>query len=304
MLVTKLDQMFDALHQSKKMRLVAAWANDSHTIEACHHAVKKGIIDAILVGDESIIRETCRKENIPAGEFTIIHETSDSKSAAKAVKMIRNGEAEILMKGLLSTEKYMKAILNKEEGLIPPKATLSHVTVIENPLYHKLMIVGDVAVLPAPDLNEKIAICNYLIGTAQALGIQTPKVALIGAAETVSARMPNTLDAAIISKMADRGQIKGALIDGPLALDLAIDQESVEIKGIKSPVAGDADCLLFPNIESGNVFYKTNSKLSESKMAAIVAGAIAPCILSSRGDSAETKLYSIALAAMIASHKK
>jgi len=303
-MISKLDQMFDALHQQKKMRLAAAYANDSHTIEACFHAVQKGIIDATLFGDQEIILRICAELNIPASTFHIVHEPNDSKSATLAVKMILDGEAQILMKGLLSTEKYMKAILNKEQGLMPPKAILSHVTVIENPAYHKLMIVGDVAVLPAPDLTEKIAIASYLIETAHALGIALPKVAIIGAAETVSLKMQSSMDAAILSKMADRGQIKGAIVDGPLALDLAIDQESATIKGISSPVAGDADCLLFPSIESGNVFYKTNSKLTQSNMAAIVAGALAPCILSSRGDSAETKLYSIALAALIAANKK
>lgn len=303
-MISRLDQMFDALHQQKKMRLAAAYANDSHTIEACFHAVQKGIIDATLIGDREIILRTCEELQIPASVFAVIHEPNDSKSAAKAVKMILDGEAQILMKGLLSTEKYMKAILNKDQGLMPPKAILSHVTVIENPAYHKLMIVGDVAVLPAPDLTEKIAIAGYLIETAHALGIAKPKLAVIGAAETVSLKIQSSLDAAIISKMADRGQIKGAIIDGPLALDLAIDQESATIKGIISPVAGDADCLLFPSIESGNVFYKTNSKLTQSRMAAIVAGALAPCILSSRGDSAETKLFSIALAALIAANKK
>lgn len=304
MMISRLNQMFDALHQQQKMRLAAAYANDSHTIEACYHAVQKGIVDAILIGDKETILKTCNELSIPSTVFTIIHEPIDSKAAARAVKMILDGEAEILMKGLISTEKYMKAILNKEQGLMSPKAILSHVTVIENPAYHKLMIVGDVAVIPAPELHEKVAITNYLIETAHALGIAKPKVAIIGAAETVSLKMPSSVDAAILAKMADRGQIKGAIVDGPLALDLAIDQESAQIKGINSPVAGDADCLLFPNIESGNVFYKTNSKLTQSNMAAIVAGALAPCILSSRGDSSETKLYSIALAALIAAYKK
>ena len=198
----------------------------------------------------------------------------------------------------------MRAILNKEKGLMPPKAILSHVTVIENPHYHKLLVVGDVAVMPAPELHEKIAIANYLIATSQALGTETPKVAIIGASESVSPKIQSSMDAAIITKMADRGQIKGAIVDGPLALDLAIDKESAEIKKITNPVAGDADCLVFPNIEAGNVFYKTNTKLSTAKLAALVAGAKAPCILSSRGDSAQTKLYSIALSALIAKMKK
>ncbi len=304
MVITKLDQMFEALRGQDKMRLVAAFANDNHTIEAVNAAVEKGIVDATLVGDEATIKQVCKEEGIDVSKFVIVQESNDRKAAVKAVELINAGEGEILMKGLVSTENYMRAILNKEKGLMPPKAVLSHVTVIENPHYHKLLVVGDVAVMPAPDLNEKIAIANYLIATSKALGVDTPKVAIIGASESVSPKIQSSVDAAIITKMADRGQIKGALVDGPLALDLAIDKESADIKKITNPVAGDADCLLFPNIEAGNVFYKTNTKLADAQLGAIVAGAKAPCILSSRGDSAQTKLYSIALSALIAKMNK
>jgi phosphate butyryltransferase len=205
------------------------------------------------------------------------------------------------MKGLVSTDKYMRAILNKETGLMPPKAVLSHVTVMENPNYHKLLVCSDVAVIPQPDLSQKIALTNYVINVARALGIDTPKVALVAASEQVLPKMEACVDATIISKMADRGQIKNAYVDGPLAIDVAIDMESVEIKKLESKVAGDADCLVFPNIESGNVFYKTNTKLANAELGAFVVGAKCPAILSSRGDSVLTKLYSIALAALVAS---
>jgi len=175
---------------------------------------------------------------------------------------------------------------------------LSHVTVIENPNYEKLLIVGDVAIIPVPDLDQKIAITNYLIQTAHRLGNEKPKVAIIAATEQMLPNMPTCVDAAIISKMGERGQIKGALIEGPLALDTAIDKESAAIKKLKSEVAGDADCLLFPNIETGNVFYKFNTKLAKGELGAIVIGAKCPAVLSSRGDSALTKTYSIALAAL------
>jgi phosphate butyryltransferase len=207
------------------------------------------------------------------------------------------------MKGLLSTDKYMRAILNKEAGLLPPKAVLSHVTVIENAHYHKLLVVGDVAIIPEPDLKQKMAIANYLIHTARALGIEKPKLSLISASEQVLPTVQSSVDACIISKMGDRGQIKGALIDGPLSLDASIDAEAAKTKGIASPVAGDADCLLFPNLDAGNVFYKMNSKMSEAEMGAFVAGAKVPCVLSSRGDTTKTKLNSIALCAMLALSK-
>lgn len=300
MAITKLEQMFEILKSRTKKRIVAAYANDEHTIVAVSEAIDKGIVDGVLVGDEATILGVCRGENIDASKFRIVHEPDELKAATMAVKLINNGEGELLMKGLVSTDKYMKAILNKETGLMDPNAILTHVTVIENPLYHKLLVVGDVAIIPLPDLKMKIAILNYLINTAKALGINNPKVAIIAATEQVLASMPACVDAAILSKMAERGQIKGAIVDGPFSLDVAIDKESADIKKIIGSVAGDADCLLFPNIETGNVFYKTNTKLAGAELGAFVAGARVPCVLSSRGDSSLTKLYSIALAAIIA----
>ncbi|NTW24167.1 MAG: phosphate butyryltransferase [Lentimicrobium sp.] len=300
MAITKLDQMFEVLKSKTKKRLVAAYANDSHTIEAVSEAVDKGIIDGILVGDEETMRKVCTQLGVDPGKFKLVHEPNESKAAVVAVKLINDGQGELLMKGLVSTDKYMKAILNKETGLMDPGAVLSHVTVIENPLYHKLLIVGDVAIIPLPEFKQKVAILNYLVATAKALGIEKPKVAVVTASEQVLAGMPSCVDAALLSKMADRGQITGAFVDGPLALDAAIDKESAEIKKLSGPVAGDADCLLFPNIEAGNIFYKTNTKLAGAELGAFVAGGRVPCVLSSRGDSAQTKLYSIALAALIA----
>ncbi len=298
--ITKLEQIFDVLKSKSKKKLVAAYANDSHTIEAVSEAVDKGIVEAILVGDEATMRDVCAKLNVDAGKFRMVHEPNEAKAAAKAVSLINAGEGNILMKGLVSTDKYMKAILNKEEGLMNPGAILSHVTVIENPIYHKLLIVGDVAIIPLPDFKQKVALVNYLINTALALDIPKPKVAVISATEQMLAGIPSSAEGAMLAKMADRGQIKDAYIDGPLALDTAIDPESAQIKKLSGPVAGDADCLLFPNIETGNVFYKTNTKLAGAELGAFVAGARVPCVLSSRGDSALTKLYSIALAALIA----
>ena len=300
MSITRLEQMLDAVKAKGKKRVAAAFANDAHTIEAVNDAVERGIIDATLVGDESIIRKQCQELGIDPARFIIVHEPVDSKAAARAVALVRSGECQILMKGLVSTDKYMRAILNKETGLMDPGAILSHVSVIENLRYPKLIICGDVAVLPYPELKEKIAITNYCVGVAHALGIQKPKVAVIAASEQVLPKIQATVDAAILSKMAERGQIKGCFVDGPMALDVAVDAECAETKGVRGDVAGDADCLVFPNIDAGNVFYKTNSKLAGCELAAMVAGAKAPCILSSRGDSVLTKLYSITLAALTA----
>lgn len=300
MLITKLDQIVERVKSLPNKRLIAAYAVDTHTIEAINEAVKFNLVDATLVGDEALINASCKELNIDPKQFEIIHQPNDMAAATLAVDLINKGKGELLMKGLVSTDKYMRAILNKENGLLPPKGVLTHVTVIENPSYHKLLIVGDVAIIPQPDFSQKVAITNFLIQTAHKLGIEMPKVALIAAAEQITMGMTASYEAAIISKMIDRGQIKGAYIDGPLGLDLAIDKESAEIKGVGGPVVGDADCLLFPNIESGNVFYKTSTKLCNSELAAMVFGAKVPCILSSRGDSAKTKLYSIALSSLMA----
>ncbi|HOF17001.1 MAG TPA: phosphate acyltransferase [Bacteroidales bacterium] len=301
MSISKLDQMVEVVKSNPKKRLVAAYANDAHTIEAIYHAIENNIVDATLVGDEATINNVCKELGFDVSKFKIVQEADENKAGPKAVALINEGEGNILMKGLLSTDKYMRAILNKENGLMPgAKAVLSHATIIETPAYHKLIICGDVAVIPAPDLNQKVAITNYLIKIAHKLEISQPKVALVAATEQMLVGMPACIDAAIISKMADRGQIKGALIDGPLALDVTLDKESAQIKKLASQVAGDADCLVFPNIEAGNVFYKTCTKLAGGELAAMVCGAKVPCILTSRGDSAKSKNYSIALAALMA----
>ena len=299
-MIRKLAEILPALQNRPVKRLVAVNAVDEHTLDAVEEAVKAGFIQATLTGDPEKIGATCRKMGIDQGMFTIIPAYSEEEAAVKGIELVASGQANILMKGLLSTDKYMRAILNKDMGLVSPKAILSHVAVMENSEYHKLLIVSDVAIIPYPDLSQKIVQTGYLIRVAGMLGIDIPKVALIAATEQVLAAIPACTDAAVISKMAERGQIPGAIVDGPLAFDVAIDRESAEIKKITSPVAGDADCLLFPNIDSGNVFYKMNTKMCHSEQAAIVMGAKVPVVLSSRGDTMLTKFYSIALAALMA----
>lgn len=297
----KLDELIAAAKAAPRKRLVAAFANDSHTIGATSRAIDLGIVDITLVGDIDTIKKTCEQEGIDVNKFELVQEAVEAKAAAKAVSLINEGKGQILMKGLCSTDKYMKAILNKENGLMPGgKPVLSHVSVFEIPAYHKLLITSDVAVIPAPDFKQKTAIVNYVINTAHTLGIACPKVAMIAATEQMLTGMPACVDAAIIATMNRRGQIKGAIIDGPLAMDVAIDKESAQIKKLDSEVAGDADCLVWPAIEPGNVFYKTATKFAGAELAAMVVGAKVPCILSSRGDSVKTKTYSIALAALSA----
>ncbi|MDA3891066.1 MAG: phosphate acyltransferase [Salinivirgaceae bacterium] len=301
--ITKLEQIYKILQGTDSKNLVGVWANDAHTISAISQAIDLGIVNGILVGDERIIVQVCDKEGIDISKFSIVNVASDVEAGSKAVQLVAEGKGDILMKGLLSTDKYMRAILNKENGLLAPKTILSHVTVIENAYYHKLLIVGDVAIIPQPDLKQKVAIANYLIQTAHALGNELPKVSVISASEQVLQGLESSVEASIIAKMGDRGQIKGAIIDGPLSLDASIDIESAITKGIGGEVAGNADCLLFPNLDAGNIFYKMNSKMSKAEMGAFVAGAKVPCVLSSRGDTTQTKLNSIALCAMLALSK-
>ena len=301
-MLTSFDQIFAELSsRGTRKRMVVAWGVDGHTIAAASKAIDAGLVDVTLVGDESMIYAACRAEGVGVHKFTIEHNASEANSLAVAVSMIREGKGDFLMKGLCSTDKFLRAILNKETGLLPPKGVLTHCTTLEIPSYHKLLFVGDVAVIPAPDFKQKQVIMQCLVNTAKAVGVAKPKVAVIAATEQVLTSQPATIEAAMLAKMADRGQIKGCVVDGPLALDVAIDKESVEIKGLVSDVAGDADCLLFPNIESGNVFYKANSKLVQGvKQAGMLVGAKVPCVLSSRADSIDTKLNSIAIAAMSA----
>ena len=260
-------------------------------------AVKAGIVEATLVGDEPTIKKVCGDLGVDVSQFALVHEPVDVKAVAKAVQLINEGQGDVLMKGLVTTDKYMRGILNKDCGLLPPKAVLSHVVVLEVPSYHKLLVLGDVAIIPAPDFKQKLAIVNYVVRAARTLGVEMPKVALLAATEQMSVGMQACVDAALIAKMGERGQISGAVLDGPLALDVAIDKEAAEIKKLRSEVAGDADCLVFPNIESGNIFFKTCTKFAGAQLGAMVVGAKVPCVLTSRGDSVQSKLYSIALAA-------
>ena len=295
-MITSFNDLFATLKaKGIRKRMVAAWGVDSHTIEAASMATDLGFVEVTLVGDEDLIAKVCADFGINPAKFRIIDIKQELKAVAEAVKMVHDGEGDILMKGLCSTDKFLRAILNKETGLLPPKGLLSHVGVLESPHYHKLMFMGDMAVIPQPDFRQKVKIAGYINSVARAFGIEKPKIAFIAASEQMLDSMPACMEAAMLAKMCDRGQIPGCTGDGPLALDVAIDKESVEIKKLSSPVAGDADCLMFPNIESANVFWKTNTKLVKGvKQAGMLVGTQVPCVLASRADSVDVKLNSIA----------
>lgn len=299
-MITKLDQLIEAVQSKGKKRIVVAYAEDAHTIQAVAAAHKLGIVDPILVGNRANIQRIAHEVGVDLTSFVIQEEQTDIASVARAVQMIHHGEADVLMKGLVPTDRYMRGILNKENGLVPPKATLSHVSVLEIPTYDKLLIISDVAVIVQPTLQQKVQQTTYVRDVAHALEIKNPRIALLSATEQMLPNIPSCYDAAIVSSMWQRGQITGCTVDGPLAFDVAIDKATVRIKKLQSAVDGEADCLVFPSLEAGNIFFKTCTKLINAKAAAMVVGAKAPCVLTSRGDSEETKLYSIALAAISA----
>jgi phosphate butyryltransferase len=292
-MLKKLSDLHEIVKKKQQTkRMVVAVAHDEHSLEAVNAAAKKKYIEAILVGDEREIAKIAEKnKKIDLSQFEIIHEPNNSEAVAKAVKLVHYGEADILMKGNVGTATLLKGVLNKEWGL-RKNEVLSHIALFEVQAYHhKLISLTDVAMNIAPDLNTKIAIINNSVEFLRKLGIQTPKVAVLGAVELVNESMPATMDAALLSKMAERG---------PLAFDNAISAESAKHKGIISNVAGDADLLLLPDIEAGNVLYKAFVFFAKAKVAAVVLGARAPIVLTSRSDSEESKLDSIVLAAAIA----
>lgn len=300
-MLKKLSDLHEIVKQQKEpKRLVLAVAHDEHSMEAVSVAAKKKYIEAILVGDADEIKRIAEKnKKIDITNFQIIHEPDVNEAVAKAVKLVHYGEADILMKGNVGTSVLLKGVLNKEWGLRKADV-LSHIALFEVEAYHhKLLALTDVAMNIAPDLNTKIGILNNSIEFLRKLGVPTPKVAVLGAVELVNESMPATIDAALLSKMAERGQIKNCIIDGPLAFDNAISAESAKHKGIKSNVAGDADLLLLPDIEAGNVLYKSFVFFANAKVAAVILGARAPIVLTSRSDKEESKLDSIVLAAAI-----
>lgn len=296
-MIHRLDQIVEEARRRGPRRLAVAFGQDSHTLEAVAEAYREGIVLPTIYGDKAVILETCRSLDIDTADFTIVDEPNDVKCVKLAVADVASGRADVLMKGLVSTDKYMRGILDKENGLVPPKGILSHVSVVQLPDYPRLLVIADVAVIPQPDFKQKTVLIRYLADTARVLGAEKPRVACIAPSEQVLPTVPSSTEAAILAKMGDRGQLGNVTVDGPLSLDVALYPEVVEQKKVKgSAVAGNADCLLFPNIESGNVFFKSATHFGGAEIAAMVVGTKAPCVLTSRGDTPATKLYSIALA--------
>jgi phosphate butyryltransferase len=288
----------DILALAKKIgpkRVAVALAEDEEVLLALDQARKEKIIEGILVGTKEKIEKLALKNQINLQKFEIEEEIDGFAASLKCCELINRGEADLMMKGLVGTAFFMKAILDKEIGLGTGKL-LSHVAVFEIPQYPKLLMITDAAINIAPNLMEKTQIIQNAVDVSHSLGIETPLVACIAAVEKVNPdKMPATVDCACLSKMGERGQIKGAIVDGPFGFDNAISEKSAKVKGIQSQVAGKADIILCPNIETGNVIYKTLIEFTQAKCAAIVVGTKVPVILTSRADSHETKFMSIAL---------
>ncbi|SFN95310.1 phosphate butyryltransferase [Proteiniclasticum ruminis] len=290
-------EIYEKIKGSDRQRVIAvAAAEDEPVLQAVTKAKELGLCNAVLVGDEEKILSLLSELSLE-NTFKIIGEKNPAKAARIAANLVREGECDILMKGLVDTKSLLRAVLDKETGLATGNL-ISHIAAFEVPGYDRMLFVTDAAMNTYPGLKEKVGILTNAVSFVKSLGVETPKVAGICAVEVVNEAMQATVDAAMLSKMNDRGQIKGCIMDGPLALDNALSVEAAEHKGIKSPVAGHADILLMPNIESGNVLYKALTYTTESKSGGVLLGAKAPVVVTSRADSFESKVNSIAMAVL------
>ncbi len=304
-MITSLRQMAETVRSAgQKYRIAVAWAQDSNTIASLHRAVNEGFAEAIMIGEMGSIINTCKGMKIDPSLFTIIESDDENEAAGLAVEMTARGESDIVMKGLVGTDKFLRAVMDKEKGLLPPKTVMSYVCAVEIPKYHKLLFITDTAVIPFPGLDQKVAMAEYALTMARRFGITTPRIALIGASEKVSDHFPNTLDYSEMCKMAASGQISPCVMDGPLDLFLACDPESVKIKGVDTPVAGNADILLFPSLEACNPFYKGLMLFGGGELAGLICGTIKPVVVMSRSESELSKYYCVALACLMASKKE
>lgn len=295
--MTKLDQIVERQGNEKSKRIAVAVAEDADVMSAVHDAVERGIAEAVLVGDAKKIKAIIAKNDFALAQCEIIDEADHKSAAEAAVRLVKTGDAQVLMKGSLHTAILMHAILDREKG-IRAGGLLSHVGIIDSPMLNRLIFLSDPGMVALPTLKQKIDIINNAVPIARGLGVQEPKVACISAVEVVNPEIPSTMDAAILAVMSQRGQFKNCLVDGPLALDNAINPEAAKHKGVKSPslVVGNADILIVPNIETGNAILKASRNLGGCSTAGVLAGATAPVVMSSRADSAINKLRSIACA--------
>jgi phosphotransacetylase len=298
----KYEQLLERCRSMEPVPTAVAHPCEASALAGAVEAGANGLIVPILVGPKDKIQEVAMKAGIDVSKATIVDAPHSHASAAKAVELVRQGTAELLMKGSLHTDELLSAVVARETGLRTGRR-ISHVFIMDVPTYHKVLIVTDAAINIAPALDDKVDICQNAIDLAVTLGVAKPKVAILAAVETVTSKMPATIDAACLCKMADRGQIRHGLLDGPLAFDNAISKDAARIKGIQSEVAGDPDILLAPDLEAGNMLAKQLSFLANADSAGLVLGARVPIILTSRADSVRSRIASAAVA-MQAAHAR
>jgi len=294
-MLAAFDEVVARAKKCPSAKVAVAVAQDREVLEAIQMAHGIGMGAFVLVGDEKLIRPLASEVGLDLSELEIVHEPDARTAALHAVELVSSGQAGILMKGLIPTADFLRAVLDKEVGLRTGKL-LSHVAVFKSPRYDRLIYMTDGAMVVAPTLQDKVQIIQNAVGVAHKLDNEVPKVACIAAVEVVNPDMPETVEAAALAKMCDRSQIRGCIVDGPLGLDNAVSEESARHKGVDGPVAGRADILLVPNIVAGNVIYKTLVYFGQVETAAILTGARAPIVLTSRSDSPEARLNSLALA--------
>jgi phosphate butyryltransferase len=288
------------LSLKRRHRVAVAWAQDTNTIGAIMKTVEDGLTEAIMIGNKKEIIKICERQSIDHNMLTILNSDSESGASQEAVRMVKSGEADIVMKGLVGTDKFLRAVMDRDNGIMIPNAVLSYVCALQIPEYNKLLFLTDPAVIPFPDLDQKIAMVRYAIEMARRFGVDKPKVALIGASEKMNRHFENSVHYAIMCKMAERGEIKNCIMDGPLDLFLACDKESVRIKGVKTPVDGEADILLFPSLEASNPFYKGLMLFAHGELGGMIQGTTKPVVLMSRSESEKSKYYCIALSCLMA----
>ncbi|MBE3073158.1 MAG: bifunctional enoyl-CoA hydratase/phosphate acetyltransferase [Acidobacteria bacterium] len=297
-MVTCIRDLHELARRGTPRSLAVAWPHDEEVLVSLDRAAAEGLVRPLLVGQRSVIEAVRERAGLGRLEADIVECAGEAEAVELAVRKVAAGEAQMLMKGFVSTSVFLRGVLNKDWGL-RKRPLLSHIAAFELPDPTRLVLVTDVAMNIAPDLAQKVQILENAVDLAHRLGMERPRVAVLAAVETVGADMPATLDAAVLAKMADRGQIKGCIVDGPLALDNALLAEAARRKGITSPVAGCADILLLPDIEAGNVLYKALGLVANFPLAAVILGASAPVVLTSRADSDQAKFNSIALAAAV-----
>ncbi|WP_315073195.1 phosphate butyryltransferase [uncultured Clostridium sp.] len=297
------DDLLSRLKEVPIKKVAVAVAQDEPVLEAIKEATENNIAEAILVGDKQQIHEIAKKIDLDLSDYEIMDIKDPKKATLEAVKLVSSGHADMLMKGLVDTATFLRSVLNKEVGLRTGKL-MSHVAVFDIEGWDKLLFLTDAAFNTYPELKDKAGMINNAVVVAHSCGIEVPNVAVVCPVEVVNENMSSTVDAALLAKMSDRGQFKGCVVDGPFALDNAISEEAAHHKGVKGEVAGKADILLLPNIETANVMYKTLTYFSKSRNGGLLVGTSAPVILTSRADSFETKVNSIALAALVAAKNK